>query len=246
MANLLTRKLERFTKLSAEERQVLDGLWRRNVRRRRPREDIIREGEKPNHLNLIVEGWACRYKGLQDGRRQIVAFFLPGDLCDLHVYILREMDHSLGAITPISYAEISREEFERATEGRPRIIQAMWWDTLVTAAIQREWTTDIGQRSAMERVGHLLLELLYRSESVGLSNGNSCELPITQTDLADAMGMTPVHANRVLQELRAQGLIELSARRLVIPDREALERVANFRPNYLHLQHEGQHLDANA
>lgn len=245
MANPLLRKLERFTKLSADDREALDRLASQRVRRRRQREDIIHEGDKPDHVNLILEGWACRYKMLADGRRQILAFLVPGDLCDLHVYILREMDHSIGTLTPVRHAEITREDFDRAIDGRQRVMQALWWDTLVTAAVQREWTTDMGQRSAIERIARLLLELFYRLESVGMTNGDACELPLTQAEIAEAMGMTPVHANRILQELRGRGVIELSSKRLVIPDREALARIAQFNPNYLHLQRDGGHLDAN-
>ena len=246
MTNPLIRKLERFTKLSVDDREALDHIASNRVRRRRQREDIILEGAKPDHVNLILAGWACRYKMLADGRRQILAFFLPGDLCDLHVYILRAMDHSIGALTPVVYAEITRSDFEQLTENRPRITQALWWDTLVTAAVQREWTTDIGQRSAIERIAHLLLELYYRLEAVGLTDGVSCEMPLTQAEIAEAMGMTPVHANRMLQELRTAGLIELGGKRLLILDITGLARVAQFNPNYLHLQHDGAHLDANA
>ena len=223
MANLLVRKLERFTRLSSDDRGALDVLAGQRVRHRRQREDIIHEGDKPDHVNLILKGWACRYKMLADGRRQILAFFVPGDLCDLHVYILKQMDHSIGALTPVTHAEITRADFEQATDGRPRVMQALWWDSLVTAAVQREWTTDIGQRSALERIAHLL----------------------TQADIAEAMGMTSVHANRVLQELRGTGLIEWSNKRLTILDRAGLGRVAQFNPNYLHLQRDGHHLDAN-
>lgn len=245
MDNPLTRKLEHFTKLSEDDRRALDLVARQRVRRRSARQDIIREGDKPDHINLILNGWACRYKMLADGRRQILAFFVPGDLCDLNVYILREMDHSIGALTPITYAEISRDDFEQLTDGRPRVMQALWWHTLVTAAIQREWTTDIGQRSALERMGHLLLELYYRLESIDMVTEGSCELPLTQSEIAEAMGMTSVHANRMIQELRALKLIELSSKRLLILDIEGLQRVAQFNARYLHLQHDGRHLDAN-
>ena len=245
MANLLVRKLERFTRLSSDDRGALDVLAGQRVRHRRQREDIIHEGDRPDHVNLILKGWACRYKMLADGRRQILAFFVPGDLCDLHIYILKQMDHSIGALTPVTHAEITRADFEQATDGRPRVMQALWWDSLVTAAVQREWTTDIGQRSALERIAHLLLELFHRLESVGLIQGDSFELPLTQADIAEAMGMTSVHANRVLQELRGTGLIEWSNKRLTILDRAGLERVAQFNPNYLHLQRDGRQLDAN-
>lgn len=243
--NPLIRKLERFAKLSVEDHAAVNVMAGHRIRQRPARRDIIQEGDRPLHVNLILEGWACRYKLLNDGCRQIVALFLPGDLCDLHVYMLRQMDHSIGTITPVTYAEIPRGLFEDTVEGRPPVMQAMWWDTLVTAAIQREWTTDIGQRSAVERLAHLLLELFYRLEAVGLTRGNECDLPLVQADLADAMGLTAVHANRMLQELRSNNLISLSGKRFVILDRQRLAQVAQFNPNYLHLENEGSHLNAS-
>ena len=244
MDNRLVRKLERYAKLSADDRAALDELVRQNVRRLRAREDIIREGERPTHISLILQGWACRYKVLEDGRRQIISFFLPGDLCDLNVFVLRHMDHSIGAITPLAYAEVRREAFDSVAD-RPRVIQAMWWDSLVMAAVQREWTVNLGQRTAFERVAHLLCELFIRLRAVGLTHGSRCELPVTQAELADAIGLTPVHVNRTLQELRAQGLIILQGKELTIPDLERLKDASLFNDNYLHLDHEGAHLDAN-
>lgn len=244
MENRLARKLERYAKLSAQDRQALDRVAREKVRRLRPREDIIREGDRPTHLNLVLDGWACRYKVLEDGRRQIISFFLPGDLCDLNIFILREMDHSIGAITKVTYAEITRDAFDRVAE-HPRVVQSMWWDTLVTAAVQREWTVNLGQRSAIERVAHLLCELFIRLRTVGLTHETLCELPLTQAEIADATGITPVHVNRTLQELRAQGLIVLQGKELTILDLDRLKEVALFNDNYLHLNHEGAHLGAN-
>jgi CRP-like cAMP-binding protein len=209
------------------------------------RRDLIREGDPPKAVNLILEGWACRYKTLPDGRRQIVSLFIPGDLCDLNIYILKEMDHNIGAITGLRVAEIAREDFERLMIEHPRITQALFWNELVTVAIQREWTLNVGQRTAYERIAHLLCEMFLRLETVGLTDGDSCNFPLTQVDLADATGLTAVHVNRTLQELRRSGLIELQSKTLVIPDFKALKAAAMFNDNYLHLNHEGAHLDAN-
>ena len=209
------------------------------------RRDLIREGETPKFVHLMVVGWACRYKTLPDGRRQVVAFFVPGDFCDLNVYILKEMDHSIGAITRLSVADISREDMDALTARHPRITQGLWWEALVNAAIQREWTLSIGQRTAYERIAHLLVELHMRLKTVGLTQNGSCDFPLTQTDIADATGLTPVHVNRTLQELRRDDLIILERRQLTIPDIRKLMDAAMFNPNYLHLGHEGQHLDAN-
>lgn len=245
MSSPIIRKLENFARLSTQDKRALEDLASERVRRFEAREDIIHEGDTPEMVNLIQEGWACRYKHLEDGRRQIISFFLPGDLCDLHIFVLREMDHSLGAITPVTLAQIPRQAFEEITLKHPRITQALWWESLVSAAIQREWTVNTGQRDALERVAHLLCELFHRLRAVGLADDDTCDLPVTQTDLADATGLSPVHVNRTLQDLRRDGLIELKGRVLRIPDLDGLMRAALFNPNYLHLNREGRHLDAN-
>jgi CRP-like cAMP-binding protein len=193
----------------------------------------------------MLDGWACRYNTLPDGRRQIVAFFVPGDFCDLNVYILKQMDHSIGAITRLAVADISRDEMDYLTTNHPRITQALWWESLVQQAIQREWTLNLGQRSAYERIGHLLVEVYLRLKTVGLTWNGTCDFPLTQVDIADATGLTPVHVNRTLQELRRDELIELERKQLNIPDLHRLMDVAMFNANYLHLDHEGRDFDAN-
>lgn len=245
VTNPLIRKLEHFARLSADDRRMLDRVASERVRRVGPREDVIHEGDRPWDVCLILSGWACRYKMLEDGRRQIVSFLLPGDLCDLNVFVLREMDHSIGAVTPVTIAELSRETFEAVALGHPRVTQALWWETLVAAAIQREWTVSLGQRSAFERLAHLLCELFIRLRTAGLTEGDTCELPLTQSELADATGISTVHVNRTLQELRAAGLVVLKGKTLTIPSLATLQDVALFNPNYLHLENEGRVLDAN-
>lgn len=241
----LALRLEAFTRLSREDRAAIERASRKNLREVAARRDLIREGDTPRVVYLVREGWACRYKTLPDGRRQIVGFFIPGDLCDLNVYILKEMDHNIGAITRVCVTEIGRDDFERLLTDHPRVTQALWWDELVTVAIQREWTLNLGQRTAFERLAHLLCEMFLRLKAVGLTNDTSCEFPLTQVDLADATGLTPVHVNRTLQELRKAGLIELHSKRLTIPDMQALKDASMFNDNYLHLDREGANLDAN-
>jgi len=241
----LILNLERYVRLSGEDRRALQALQSAPVVDARARGDIVREGDNPTVVRLMVEGWACRYKDLPDGRRQIVGFFIPGDFCDLNVYILQQMDHSIGAITAVKYLAIPPDMLEDLTEKRPRVAQALLWHELVNNSIQREWLLNIGARSALERMAHLLVELFVRLRAIGKADDNSCHFPLIQSDLADATGVTPVHVNRTLQELRHQGLIELRARRLRILDFERLMRLAMFNPNYLHLDHEGRHLDAN-
>lgn len=245
MENPLVRKLHNFTKLSAEDVQVLNGAAIARVRTFGPREDIISEGDNPHELYLVLSGWSCRYKQLEDGRRQILSFFVPGDLCDLNMFILREMDHSIGTITTTTVAELSRETIEAITLGHPRVTQALWWETLVNTGIQREWTVNIGQRTALERIAHLLCELFIRLDIVGLTSGKSFELPVTQADLADATGLSTVHVNRTLRELREARLVEWRGKVVMIPNLDALANVGLFNPNYLHLDRDGRHLDAN-
>ena len=240
----LTSRLEAFTRLSPEDKAALANLSKVS-RVVAPRRDLIREGERPNFVHLMVDGWACRYKTLPDGRRQVVAFFVPGDFCDLNVYILKQMDHSIAAITRLAVADISREEMDALTHKHPRITQALWWESLVQHAIQREWTLNLGQRSAYERIGHLLVEVYLRLKTVGLTWNGTCDFPLTQVDIADATGLTPVHVNRTLQELRRDELIELERKQLNIPDLHRLMDVAMFNANYLHLDHEGRNFDAN-
>jgi len=238
-------KLEAFTRLSADDRAALAEVTR-NFRYVDARRDVIGEGDKPRYVHLVLDGWACRYKQLPDGKRQIVALFVPGDFCDVNVYILKQMDHSIGAITRLKVAMITPEEMNALTAERPRITQALWWHELVTAAVQREWTLNLGQRSAYERLSHLLIELYLRLNAVGRAHDGHCDFPLTQNDLADATGLTSVHVNRTLQELRRDGLIELERKQLHILDLPRMIDVAMFNSNYLHLDHEGRHLDANA
>ena len=245
MRRPLIRKLEKFTRLSRADKEMLVRIAAQRVRRFAAQEDIIHEGEKPEFINLINEGWACRYKTLEDGRRQIIAFFLPGDLCDLNVFILKEMDYSIGTITPVTIADLSREFFDEISAGYPRIATALWWETLVNSAIQREWTMNLGQRTASERMAHLLCELFFRLRLASLTDGTSCEFPLTQADLADATGLSKVHVNRTLQELRLAGLIILKGKTLTVPSLERLMDTGVFNSNYLHMEHEGSQLDAN-
>lgn len=243
--NPLIRKLEQFVRLSPSDRAILLRGSTDRVRKFGPRADITREGDKPRDVHLILSGWACRYKQLEDGRRQIVSFFLPGDMCDLNVFILKEMDHSIGTITDVSVADLSREFFDEITAGYPRVATALWWETLVNVAIQREWTMNLGQRTASERMAHLLCELFFRLRLAGLTEGNSCEFPLTQADLADATGLSKVHVNRTLQELRAAELVVLKGKTLTVPSLERLMDAGLFNANYLHMAHEGSQLDAN-
>nr|WP_206046444.1 Crp/Fnr family transcriptional regulator [Novosphingobium panipatense] len=244
-ANFLTLHLSAFVRLSADDREMLAKALTKRVRVLPPRHDIISEGDRPRFVNVILDGWAQRYKQMADGRRQILSFFVAGDLCDTNVFILRKMDHSLSTVTQVKLAEISQFEFQEIMENSPRISQALWWSELVTVATQREWTTNIGQRTAYERIAHLFCEIFMRLRTIGQTDANGCEFPMTQAEIAEATGLTQVHVNRTIQDLRRNQLIELRGRRLQVLDLGRLEKAAMFNPNYLHLGHEGSFIDAN-
>ena len=185
-------------------------------------------------MHAVLEGWAARYKVLPDGSRQIVAFLIPGDFCNLHVTILREMDHGIVALTPARVAYTAQGAMDDLTRGRVEIGGALWRATLIDEAVLRAWIVNIGGRDARERVAHLFCELHARLSLVGLTSDGHFDLPLTQEVIAEAMGLTPVHVNRTLQDLRAEDLIVFRSGVLTIPDVQRLQEVAGFEPKYLH------------
>ncbi|WP_114949065.1 Crp/Fnr family transcriptional regulator [Microvirga calopogonii] len=236
--NPLIRKLSNYITLPEADQRTLEGLSQ-TPKLVAAHTDLIREDAPPDDVYLITSGWACRYKALPDGQRQIMAYFIPGDLCDQRIFVLKRMDHSISTLTPATVAVIPAQTMIDLTECHPRIAQALWWSTLVDEAITREWVVNVGQRKAFERVAHLICEMFVRVQVVGLAEGLSFEFPVTQTDLADTVGLTLVHTNRMLQDLRAEGLIAWKGKRLTILDFDRLADLSMFNPNYLHLEHEG-------
>jgi CRP-like cAMP-binding protein len=233
-ANPLAVRLATVADLSAEDREELDRICV-EAREIGARRNIIREGDRPEYVHLIVEGWAARYKMLPDGSRQITALLIPGDLCDLHVTILGEMDHSIATLSPARVAYIPRVRME-ALSARPALARAFWWATLVDEAVLRNWIVNVGRRDAYEAIGHLMCELYVRLKNVGLTSDRRFELPLTQEDIADALGLTPVHVNRVLQRMRGEELIVLKRGSMEILDQRRLEQASGFNPNYLHIE----------
>jgi CRP-like cAMP-binding protein len=229
----LVTKLETLAGLADEDREALTALCE-DPREMGPRRSVIREGERPDHVHLMVEGWAARYKLLSDGARQITAFLIPGDFCDLHVTILGEMDHSITTLTRAKVAYIPRSKMDAVTE-RPKLAKAFWWATLVDEAVLRAWIVNVGRRDAFEAIGHLMCELYVRMKNVGLADNHCYQWPLTQEELGDALGLTPVHVNRVLQRMRADELISFKAGLLTIHDYRRLEAASGFNPNYLHI-----------
>jgi CRP-like cAMP-binding protein len=233
--NPLIRKLDSIFTLTDDERQALETLPMQVVVIKE-NQDIVREGDVPSRSCLLLSGFTCTYKMTGNGKRQIMAFGIPGDIPDLQSLHLEVLDNSLGTLTPCRVGFITHEALRDICVRYPRITAAFWRETLIDAAIFREWVLNVGQREAYSRMAHVFCELILRLRAVGLADDHGCDLPITQGEFADALGVTTVHANRVLQEMRANGIIELSGDRLTIPDWETLKRAGDFDPTYLHLK----------
>jgi CRP-like cAMP-binding protein len=231
----VVHRLSGFRRLSEAGVAAIKAAVREKVAKASAGEDLTCEGDRSDTVRMFLSGWACRYKALEDGRRQIVGFVLPGDTCDAFNYLFSTTDHSVAALTPIICAELDRAAFERLMSADASVAQALLCEMLATRAIQCEWAINLGRRDALERVAHIICELFERLKLVGLAEGNSFAFPVTQLDLADATGLSTVHLNRTLQELRATGLITLRDRNLTIRDLQALRNTAMFNPNYLHL-----------
>ena len=231
MANHFVQKLRNLAELSSADTAAITSLTS-NRRNYTSKQDMIREGDKPGPVFIILKGWACRYKILPNGSRQIMAFLMPGDACDLHVGILAEMDHNLQALTPCEVALIPGDRMEALLEEHPAIARAMYKSQLIDEGILRAWIVSMGRRSSVERVAHLMCELYLRS--ISIDSAAEAYFPISQIVLADALGMTPVHVNRILKELRLAGAMSLQRGHLLITDSLKLVQIAGFDENYLH------------
>ncbi|MCC0808685.1 Crp/Fnr family transcriptional regulator [Methylobacterium sp. W2] len=228
-------KLESISPLTEEERQAVESLPVR-AQALRADHDIIRDGETATQCCLILDGWACRYKIMGEGKRQIFSFHIAGDIPDLQSLHIPLMDHSLATKTDATVAFIPHEALRDLIDRFPRLAAVLWRDTLVDAGIFREWMACMGRRSAYEHLAHLFCELYLRQEAVGLASEHRCALPLTQAELGDATGLSNVHINRTLQEMRGNGIITLRSNTLVILAWDELVRAAEFDAAYLHLR----------
>jgi CRP-like cAMP-binding protein len=197
---------------------------------------LIKAGEELNFSTLLIDGIACRYKDLRDGQRQITELHVAGDFLDLHSFTLKRLDHNVMTLTPCTVAVMPHDRLKAITEEHPHLTRVYWFGTNLDAAIHREWEVSLGRRSAISRMAHLFCELQVRLGVVGLADESGYELRLTQTDLAECLGLTSVHVNRTLKELREQGLVEFRGGRVDISDVAGLRRVAEFDPSYLYLE----------
>lgn len=233
MANAFVEKLRGFAPLSETDVKLLEEASRHG-QKYPAGHDLIREGDMPGVVFVVLTGWACRYKLLPGGTRQIISFLMPGDFCDMHVAVLTEMDHSIATLTEAVIVTLSAEQIGHMMEAGPNLSTAFWWTQLVDEGILRAMIVSMGRRTSLERVAHLLCELCLRMRNIGLMAGEHCEMPFSQIVLADAVGLTPVHVNRVVGKLRRAGALELTPATLIVADLRLLVRIAGFDDNYLH------------
>ncbi len=231
----LMRKLRARDVVSAEEENALrDSIS--EIRDFAAGRTVIGVGANVTHSTLVVDGIVSRFKDLSDGQRQIQELHLAGDFTDLHGFLLKRLDHNIGALTRARIALVPHERLRRITEEQPHLARMLWFSTLLDAAIQREKILTIGRRTALGRVAHLVCELHLRLEIVGIADESAFGLPLTQLDLADATGLTSVHVNRMLKQLRDDGLMTFRGGTVTVHDRDRLRKVAEFDPAYLYLE----------
>jgi CRP-like cAMP-binding protein len=229
----MVRKFERRARIGEADREALLALPHQ-LRRVPAGAHIIRDGDKPDYCCLILSGFAYRHKITGEGGRQVLSLHLAGDFVDLQNSLLEVSDHNVQTLTDADVAFIPRDAIKDLALARPAIGVAMWVDTLVDSAIFREWVVNVGRRDARARVAHILCEFSMRLEEAGLADNHRYMLPMTQEQLADAVGLTSVHVNRVLRQLGEEGLISRNKRAIVIEDWARMRDVGDFNERYLH------------
>lgn len=233
MLTRLVDTLARHGPLSPEDHEAILSLPATS-RRFGAGDDLVVEGDAPSQCRVLASGQAFRHRTLPDGRRQIMAFHVPGEICDTEGLLLT-MDHTVTALSACEVAFIPHAAMDALLDTHPRVMRALWRTSLVESAVTREWMMGMGRRTAKARIAHLFCEVFLRMRAAGLVEKNRCRFPVTQTHLSDALGLSVVHTNRVLQELRGEGLIAFRAGELSLLNWPGLEAAGEFEPGYLHL-----------
>ncbi|WP_296744204.1 Crp/Fnr family transcriptional regulator [Mesorhizobium sp.] len=237
MLESLFLNLGQHDSLSDEEKALLGGLMSAE-RDFAVGQDIVSSGSRLTHSTLILDGLAARYKVLADGGRQITSLHLPGDFVDLYAFLLKTMDHGITALSPCHVIIADHSKLRSITEKAPHLTRLLWLDTLVDGAIHREWIVAMGRRSKVSHLAHLLCELFVRLQVVRRTNGMSFHLPVSQAELADVLGLSVVHMNRVISALRNSGVISWANHTVTILDWHKLQDIAEFDPTYLSMARE--------
>ena len=229
----MVHRLERRSPLGEAGREALLSLPHA-IRKLASSAHIVRDGDRPDHVGLLLTGFAHRYKLTGEGGRQIISIHMASEFIDLQNGLLTIADHSVQTLTEAEVAFIPRRAIEDLMLGHAPVSRALWIDTLIDASIFREWVVNVGRRDSRARVAHLLCEFSLRMEAAGLARNHHYELPMTQEQLADAVGLTSVHVNRVLKQLGQDGLISRDRRSIVIEDWKGLRETGDFNERYLH------------
>lgn len=226
-------KLDRLARLGQADRDAIRRLPF-HTKVAPPNNFLVREGEVATDCCILLKGYACRHKTTKSGGRQIVSFHMPGDILDLQHLLLSRADHNLQTITPANLAWVPAADIKRLARERPAVGEALWRDTLIEASIFREWVLNVGRRDAKARIAHMLCEFAARREAAGLGSPERFELPMTQDQIADATGITPIHVSRMMRDLGADGVIVRNKREVEITDWARMCEIADFDPTYLH------------
>jgi CRP-like cAMP-binding protein len=229
----LVRRLRALDAISDEDIATIRELPI-SVRDYQAEQAVVRDGERPKESCLIIEGFCARSKTLPDGRRQILSIHIPGEIPDLMSLFLHVMDHDLSTLTAAKLGFISHDSLRQLHRRRPNVAEMFWRDTLIDAAMFREWIVNVGQRPAPARLAHVMMELRERLRVIGRLEGNSFEMPLTQEEIGEALGITSVHVSRVIRQMREEGIIELHRGRVTILDEEKFQELADFDDRYLH------------
>jgi CRP-like cAMP-binding protein len=230
----LLLKMRRRDDVSAEEETILRAAVS-DVREVAADVTVVRADVDLHVSTVLIDGLMCRYKDLGNGERQITELHVPGDFVDLHSFPLKRLDHNVMSLVPSRIALVPHDRILAITETQPHLTRLLWFMTTLDAAIHREWQLSLGRRTSLARVAHVLCELQMRLDIVGLAEGMTYRLPLTQVDLAECLGLTPIHVNRTLRELRSQGLVTFRSKLVSIDNYGGLKRIAEFNPDYLYL-----------
>jgi CRP-like cAMP-binding protein len=228
------RKLDVRDRMSAEERDLIEALPRREMVLQK-NDDLVRQGSRPRESCLMLEGFAARLHILENGKQQISGIYVPGDFVDLHSLLLKVMDHSVVALGPCRAAYVPHDSLQAITDRAPHLTRLLWLSTLIDAAILRAWVVSSARRTSLQRFAHFLCELYTRLEVVGLVQKNTFRFPASQADVGDILGLSTVHVNRTLQELRATGCVAWRREGITVSNFDQLSRIADFDALYLNL-----------
>ncbi|AHE55944.1 Crp/Fnr family transcriptional regulator [Sphingomonas sanxanigenens] len=225
---------KRGAALTSEEREILENAIS-EVKTFGPRTTLAFTGEPLNHSTLLIEGIMSRHIDDRNGLRQLVALHVPGDFVDLHAYPLKILDHEVGTMTAVTVALVPHTRLDAITREYPELARKLWFSTLLDAAIHRAWLFRLGRLDAVGRVAHFFCEMNVRLAAAGLSDGRRFALGLTQADLGEICGLTPVHINRVMRQLREDGMCVFRSSLVEIMDPERLAARAQFDPDYLYI-----------